>query len=147
MKRVIKLELMPPCAALCLYEDQVRTGRRNPYRTGDLARNRFETAAQWERYGMGGPIIQAAELARIARASLTGKSPRMRHGRWRRDLEYLEDVEAEAIKTLPVEDHKKYRQMVAEWRDREPLGVLGRYLATLSRKRRQAREPETQGGA
>jgi hypothetical protein len=131
----------PPYAALELHQDQVRTGHRTPRRPGDLARDKFEVAATWERDGMNGPITEAASLTRIARASLTGKSPRTRHGRWRRDLEYLEMVLAEAIKTLPPGDLQKYGDMVADWRAREPLGVLGRYLAALSRKRRQAREP------
>jgi hypothetical protein len=90
---------------------------------------------------MKGPITEAAYFARVARAFLTGKSPRTRHGRWRRDLEYLELILAEAIKTLPPGDLGKYGDMVADWLAREPRGVLGRYLATLSRKRRQAHEP------
>lgn len=141
MKRVTRLEPAPPLAALDLFQDQVRAGRRKPRRLGDRAGDRFEAAANWERNVVTAPITELAALARIARASLTGKSPRTRRGRWRRDLAYLEDVEAEARATLPVEDHKKYRQMVAEWRDREPVGALGRYLALLSRKRAGGREP------
>ena len=136
-KRVTKLEPAPPLAALDLFEDQVKSGHRKPHRPRqDLPHNRFETAATWERTALNAPIERLASCARIARASLTGKSPRTRRGRWRRDLAYLEDVEAEALATLPVKDHKKYRQMVAEWRDREPPGFFGRFLRLRNRLRR-----------
>lgn len=141
MRRVTRLEPAPSLAALDLLQDQVRSGYRTPWLVGHLPGNRFEAAANWERNAITAPLAEMAALARIARASLTGKSPRTRHGRWRRDLDYLVDVEAEAVKTLPLADHKKYRHMVAEWRDREPVGAFGRYLALLSRKRAAGREP------
>lgn len=135
MRRVTKLEPAPPLAALDLFQDQVRSGYRTPRRRRDLARNRFEVAANWERNAITAPLADMASLARIARASLTGKSPRTRHGRWRRDLEYLIDVEAQAKATLPLEVVDKYVSMVVDWREREPLGIMGRYLAVLARNR------------
>ena len=139
MRRVTKLEPMAPHAALQLFEDQVRAGHRKPYRPGDLANDRFKGAAKWERSAMSAPITDCAALARVARASLTGKSPRTRHGRWRRDLAYLEAVEAEAEATLPFAEVHKYAGMVVDWRKREPLGILGRYLALRGRRRERAR--------
>lgn len=141
MKRVTRLEPAPPLAALDLYQDQVTAGHRPARQLGDMACDRFEAAASWERDAITAPITQLAALARIARASLTGKSPRTRRGRWRRDLEYLELVLDEAIKTLPQADLPKYGEMVAAWRAVEPRGFFGRYLVLRNRKRAEGREP------
>ncbi len=142
MKRATRLEPAPPYAALELHRDQVRVGHRTPRRPGALSRDRFETAADWERRAIEAPVVGLGRAAaKIGRASLTGKSPRTRHGRWRRDLEYLELILAEAIKTLPQADLAKYGDMVAAWRSIEPVGTLGRYLALLTRKRGESHEP------
>ncbi len=130
-------EVVPPFAALDLYADQVCTGYRAVRQPGDVARDRFETAAAWERHAITAPREQKAALARIGRAFLTGESPRTRAGRWRRDLRYLEDVAAEAAATLSGLRAEKYAQMVAEWRKREPLGIIGRYKALRNRLKQE----------
>ena len=137
-------EPAPPYAALDLHRDQVRCGRRTFRRPGALAQDKFETAADWERRAVTASIELSAKLARVARAWLTGRSPRTRRGRWRRDLVYLEMIETEAFETLPTADHQKYAQMVAEWRKREPLGMFGTYKALRNRQRQQAEDGGTQ---
>lgn len=130
-------EPAPPYAALELHRDQVRAGLRTFRPPGALARDKFETAADWERRAVKAPIEVAQAFARPGRAWLTGESPRTRRGRWRRDLLYLEMVEAEAQSTLPSADHQKYEQMVADWRKRKPIGMFARYKALRNQRQRQ----------
>ena len=134
VKRTTKPEPEPPLAALDLYEDQVRTNYRAPRIPGNAARDPFEAAANWERSAVTAPQEQKAALARVARASLTGESPRTRHGRWRRDLKYLEMVADEAWVSTEIDD-RKYSQMVIDWRKREPPGFFARYMALRKRLR------------
>ncbi len=129
----------PPYAALELHRDQVRAGVRTFRVPGALARDRFEVAADWERRALAARIGgRRAAFARIARASLIGKSPRTRRGHWRRDLAYLEAIEAEARATLPAASCQRYARMVADWREREPHGIMARYKALRNRQRQQA---------
>ncbi len=133
MKPNFRRDVEPPYAALELYEDQVRLGIRQPCARPPVS-DLFESAAAWERWAIKAPRDKAAALARIGRAFLTGESPRTRHGRWRRDLAYLEAVMAEALATLPLASAAKYGTMVVAWRAREPLNIWRRYEAAKAER-------------
>ncbi|MHC4715433.1 MAG: hypothetical protein ACYS5V_00535 [Planctomycetota bacterium] len=141
-RRKKRAERAPPYAALALVRDQVSWGVRRRRRADELPRDRFETTADWERRAAGpGPPAEAVKFARIARAYLTGKSPRTVRGRWRRDLAYLRMVAAEAERTLTAGYQIKYEEMVEDWRAVEPVGFFGRYMALRDRRRGRPRDP------
>lgn len=139
MRRRRAVNVEPPYAALQLERDQVRAGFRILPPTREFYRNQFHVAADWERRALAARwVSDRLGFARVARAGLVGMSPRTRRGRWRRDLAYLETIEAEARATLPPADHQKYARMVTQWRERKPRGIMARYKALRNRQRRQA---------
>ena len=126
--------------------DQILHGVRTPRRSDQLPRDRFETTADWERRAAdANPPTEAIKFARIARAYLTGKSPRTVRGRWRRDLDYLELVANQARLTLPEADRERYDQMVEDWRAREPIGFFGKYKALRNRRQGEERGETSSG--
>ena len=130
----------PPYAAIELHRDQVAAGLKTFRKPGTIVTDQFEIAAEWERRAVAAPVVDTERFARIGRAWLTSKSPRTRRGRWRRDLAYLEMIEAEATATLSALRAEKYALMVADWRKREPRGMFARYVALRNQKRQQAED-------
>ncbi len=134
-------EPSPPHAALQLAKDRRRLFRRwAPV----PAQDRFDVAAEWERRARRN-VDRAETLARIGRAFLTGTSPRFARGRWLRDLAYLEDVAAEAVRLLPTDAAWKYQTMVENWRFTRPQSIFGKYLARY-RALRNRLQQDARGG-
>lgn len=126
-----------PLAALALYLEQVDLGLREPI---EVETDLIGVAAAWERatetseISVGKDAPPAREWHAgpcIARAYVTGKSPRTKRGRRKRDLKYLWDVANEAARTLDSQLAMAYVDLAVEWGDRHKARRGFRWLFKL----------------